>query len=79
MKIRLWMIVVVAISALGCRDSSQDIPPGASVNDPLGVNAQKQAEGSAKAATPQQLAESEKRGQAAKNFGEEMNRKYGNR
>ena len=74
MKTRATLLigVLVGVCAAGCNEPSQDLPPGASFKDPTGVNA-KNASGQ----TPAQTETDRKMGEAAKNFGAEMNAKYG--
>jgi hypothetical protein len=68
-------LIVFGVALVGCHDSSQDIPPGASFKDPTGMAATNQANGP----TEEEKKLSQKMGDNAKNFGEQMNAKYGNR
>jgi hypothetical protein len=66
------------LCAVGC-DRSQDIPPGASYKDPVGVNQANAAKAGQAGPTAEQAAASQKIGDDARNFGEQMNQKYGGR
>jgi hypothetical protein len=67
------------LTAAGCGDASQNVPPGTSLSDPTGVNAKNAAAGAGGGPTPEQVKSSEAIGKNAKSFGEDMNRKYSGR
>jgi hypothetical protein len=74
MKTRVTLLIgtLIGVLLVGCNEPSQDLPPGASFKDPTGVNA-KNASGQ----TPAQAEADRKIGENVKNFGAEMNAKYG--
>ncbi|MDX2066613.1 MAG: hypothetical protein SFX74_12810 [Fimbriimonadaceae bacterium] len=78
MRTRLALVSgLLALLIIGC-DNSQDLPPGASLNDPTGANAKQAASGN-QPKVHQNSPEQDAMAKNAQQFGQEMNQKYKNR